>query len=78
MKTLIKMLFLFAIVIYLNNGDIIEANKIERKWTWVIVHDITEYKEKQPNLTSYKIRDIKRIKTITLPVTSILRYEEVK
>ena len=78
MKTLIKMLFLFAIVIYLNNGDIIETDKIERKWTWVIVHNVTEYKEKQPNLNSYKIRDIKRIKQITLPVTSILRMEEVK
>ncbi len=78
MKNLAKVLFIcmFAFTIYLNNGDIIVAKKLESKWTWTTIKDVKEYREKQPNLTSYKIRDVKNLKNIKVPITSILRIEE--
>lgn len=80
MKTLVKMMFVFvfAFTIYLNNGDVITAKKVETKWTWCKVKEITQYKEKQTwtTSTSYKHLDIKKVKQMKIPVTSILRIEE--
>jgi hypothetical protein len=74
MKTLMKILFLFIFTIYLNNGDIITANRISKGYTWVAVYEISNYTQNSYPSTrdrSLVIRNVKGNK-LDIPLSSIL------
>lgn len=80
MKTLMKILFLFVFTIYLNNGDVMTADKISKGYTWVSVYEISEYKQNSYPSTrdrSLVIRNVKG-KRLDIPLSSILFINQHK
>jgi hypothetical protein len=68
LKTLIKTLFLLVFVIYLNNGDIIKAENINRGYTWVKVYKILDYNINQGYSDSRSVEGDE----LFIPISSIL------
>lgn len=76
MKALIKIMFLLTFIIYLNDGSIIEAENVSRKYAWVVAYNATMIQNASQSHLHNQAREFGSSKEMVIPITSIRFYSE--